>query len=145
MTVVVEDRLLSETPQSGRRCGECTACCTVLAVNELHKPMRWACDHVSCAGCAVYDSRPRGCRQFNCLWLRGAISGNESFRTDKLGVIFDCFHAAATNELRFVAFEIWNGAFDEPACAAILAEMAAVREVQLSYRDGSWRTFRSSD
>jgi hypothetical protein len=134
----------SETDRTGRACGDCTACCTVLAVHELRKPMRWACDHVSCAGCRVYDIRPQSCRDFNCQWLLGEISGDNSARPDRLGVLFDCHQSTATHESRFVAFEVWEGAFEEPAGGALITELAAGREVQLSYRDGSWRTIERS-
>ncbi len=102
--------------------------------------MRWACEHIACHGCRIYDNRPQGCRDFDCLWLRGEISGDESRRPDRLGVIFDSFRDGATNAPRFVAFEVWNGAFDEPAAAALFADLSANQEVQLSYRNGSWRT-----
>ena len=137
---VVIDPPLNQLRLAGRSCGGCTACCTVLAVHELHKPMRWACDHLDCGGCGIYEARPRGCRDFDCLWLRGEIPGDESRRPDRLGVIFDCFRDKATNAVRFVAFEVWSGAFHEPAAATLLAELSATREVQLSCRDGSWRT-----
>lgn len=138
--VFVEELLLSDTHRAGRSCGECTACCTVLAVNELQKPMRWVCRHVACDGCQIYEARPAGCREFNCLWLRGAIGGDELQRPDRLGILFDCFHSAALGKLRFVAFELWKGAFEEPAAASLLAEIARTREIQLSYRNGSWQT-----
>src|SRR5579872_4156139 len=131
---------MSDGLHTGRTCGECTACCTVLAVVELHKPARWACDHVACSGCQTYETRPSACRDFHCLWLRGAVAGDESHRPDKLGVMFDSFFSTATNETRCIAFELWNGAFDEPAVARLLAEMAESREVQLSYRNGTWQT-----
>ena len=131
---------MNEPKPSGRNCGGCTACCTVLAVHELRKPMRWACEHIACAGCRIYAVRPQGCREFDCLWLRGKISGDESRRPDRLGVIFDSFRDAVTNAIRFVAFEVWTGAFDEPAVATLLSELSATREVQLSCRDGSWST-----
>jgi Fe-S-cluster containining protein len=101
--------------------------------------MRWACEHLACSGCRIYDARPQGCRDFDCQWLRGEIPGDESHRPDRLGVIFDGFRDATTNEQRFLAFEVWNGAFDEPAAVTLLSELAATREIQLSYRDGSWR------
>jgi hypothetical protein len=116
----------------------------VLAVHELRKPMRWACDHVSCAGCRVYDIRPQSCRDFNCQWLLGEIPGDDSARPDTLGVLFDCYQSTATNESRLVAFEVWEGAFDDPAGAALISELASDREVQLSYRDGSWGTIERS-
>jgi hypothetical protein len=128
-----------ERSSNGRQCGECTACCTVLAVTELGKPMRWACDHLGCAGCRVYGERPQSCRAFDCLWLRGGVGPDESFRPDRLGVIFDSFTSPRTNEARYVAFEVWNGAFEGPAASATIEETARGREVQLSYRDGTWR------
>jgi Fe-S-cluster containining protein len=111
-----------------------------LAIAELKKPMRWACDHVTCDHCGIYEERPQTCRDFNCAWLSGNIPGDESLRPDRLGVLFDFFHSMATNKARFVAFELWNGAFDEPTAAALLREIAANRELDLSYRDGTWRT-----
>jgi hypothetical protein len=141
----VVTELQVDPPSDARRnCGGCTACCTVLAVDELRKPMRWACQHLACNGCRIYEARPKGCREFDCLWLRGEIAGNESRRPDRLGIIFDSFRNAATNDPRFVAFEVWTGAFAEPAAAALLAELSATREVQLSSRDGSWRTIGCS-
>ena len=39
-----------------------------------------------------------------------------------------------------MAFELWNGAFEELPASALLREIAASREIDLSYRDGTWRT-----
>jgi hypothetical protein len=134
---------LSNHDPGSRSCGDCTACCTVLAVDELRKPMRWACDHAACAGCRIYDARPQSCRDFNCQWLLGEISGDDSTRPDRVGVLFDCYQSTATRETRFVAFEVWEGAFDEPAGAALIARLAIDRDVQLSYRNGSWCTIEN--
>jgi hypothetical protein len=123
-----------------RDCGECTACCTVLAVSELNKPARWSCDHASCHGCRVYDARPASCRDFNCLWLRGVMDSDLALRPDRLGVMFDWFYSLATDRDRCIAFELWSGAFDEPRAAELLQRIATEREVDLSYRDGTWRT-----
>ncbi|HEY2251912.1 MAG TPA: hypothetical protein VGH74_12660 [Planctomycetaceae bacterium] len=143
-------------PLAARECGSCTACCTVLVVAELHKPARWACDHVHCGGCGIYEIRPESCREFNCAWLRGQIprqiageisghitghiNGDESHRPDRLGVMFDFFYSTAAKRNRLVAFELWKGAFEEAPAAALLNEIAATREIDLSYRDGTWRT-----
>jgi hypothetical protein len=116
----------------------------VLAVDELRKPMRWACDHLTCGGCRIYDARPQSCRDFNCLWLLGEIPHDEATRPDRLGVLFDCYRSRMSDELRFVAFEVWDGAFDEPAAAALIADLAAARDVQLCYRNGTWRTIEKS-
>jgi hypothetical protein len=145
---VIDERLMNSRPADVRECGTCTACCTVLVVAELHKPARWACDHVNCRGCGIYENRPQSCRDFNCAWLRGEIprqitgqiSGDESHRPDKLGVMFDFFYSTVTKRDRLVAFELWNGAFEEAPATALLSEIAASREIDLSYRDGTWRT-----
>ena len=137
---IFEALLLADRPAAGRECGSCTACCTVLAIAELQKPARWACSYVACGHCGIYEQRPQSCRDFNCAWLRGAIAGDESLRPDKLGLLFDFFYSTAANRERFIAFELWKGAFDEPPAAAVLYEIAACREVELSYRDGTWRT-----
>ncbi len=135
-----EDRPLSDGPAPGRQCGQCTACCTVLAVYELNKPMRWACDHLGPGCCRRYDSRPESCREFHCLWLRGGIGDGESWRPDRCGVMFDSFVTKTASGPRYAAVELWKGAFDERAVAARLQELASKHEIELSYRDGRWRT-----
>ena len=140
MTALSADQssLASATPFL--ECGECTACCTLLAVAELNKPARWTCDHAGCQGCRVYDDRPMSCRAFNCLWLRGGLPSDPGLRPDKLGLMFDAFYSLATERERCVAFELWNGACDEPRAAELLNRMAREREIDLSFRDGTWRT-----
>jgi hypothetical protein len=73
-----------------RRCGDCTACCTTLAIEEIEKPAFAACAHDRSGsggrGCGVYTDRPSACRNFRCLWLDGHLG--ERDRPDRLGVIF---------------------------------------------------------
>lgn len=52
-----------------RQCGECTACCTILGIEELGKPSRQPCPHECDHGCFIYGQRPASCRAFKCLWL----------------------------------------------------------------------------
>lgn len=61
-----------------RTCGRCTLCCKTVAVTELAKaPGAW-CQHCQPAkGCAIYHSRPTGCRDFHCEWLRSEKLGPE--------------------------------------------------------------------
>ncbi len=141
----IYERMVNDGPVVERECGSCTACCTVLAIAELHKPARWACDHVDCSGCGIYEARPQSCRDFHCAWLRGEISGNGSLRPDRLGVMFDYFYSTVSRKERSIAFELWNGAFDEAPAADLLREIAASRELDLSYRDGRWRTIGTTD
>jgi uncharacterized protein len=75
------------TPPVVRTCGDCTMCCKIMKVDdvELQKPANKWCDHCTKSGCAIYESRPQSCRNFNCLWLSGA--GDESIRPDKSKVV----------------------------------------------------------
>ena len=123
---------------ASRECGACTVCCTVMAVTELRKPSRRACDHVGRAGCRIHPDRPLGCREFNCLWLRGAVAGDEALRPDVLGVMFDFFVTRDTGETHLLAFEVWPGALEDPASRALVEAFARTQEVRLSYRDGRW-------
>lgn len=69
------------------RCGKCTACCTVIGVEELGKPHYRPCPHVTENGCAIYDHRPPSCQGFGCLWL-DIPGADESLRPDNLGAVF---------------------------------------------------------
>ena len=67
-----------------RECGECTACCTALAVHELQKPNNEPCCHLG-AGCSIYPLRPDSCREWSCLWLQGGLT--KRCRPDRLGLV----------------------------------------------------------
>jgi hypothetical protein len=136
------DRLLSRGASPARECGPCTACCTVMAVHELAKPARRACDHVSHSGCTVHRDRPESCRAFHCLWLRGAMAGDNT-RPDELGVCFDAFNATDTGKVMLYAFELWEGALETPEAQRIIEALCVTSEVHLSYRDHTWRTIAS--
>lgn len=123
-----------------RECGDCTVCCSVMAVTELRKASRRSCEHVGPEGCRIHPERPASCREFHCLWLRGVVAGDEALRPDALGVMFDYFVTRGTGEEHLIAFELWSGALDEPAARSLLEELARTREVRLSYRDGRWST-----
>jgi len=69
-----------------RQCGDCTACCFYLAVDELKKDNFEACRHCV-QGCGIYKKRPQSCKDFNCFWLSG-LGDIDKDRPDKLGVIF---------------------------------------------------------
>jgi hypothetical protein len=68
-------------------CDGCSACCTVFACTAIGKPMGVPCVHAFAGhGCAIYDLRSQGCRDFRCLWLAGSLP--EEARPDRIGVIF---------------------------------------------------------
>lgn len=133
-------RFTAETPAGDRECGPCTACCTVHQVEELRKPARQACDHLCPSGCAIYESRPNTCRQFNCLWLRGGLDRNETLRPDHLGLVFDFFIWKSSNVPQLSAVEVWNGAADSPESQSLLNALREQFSVVLGLRDGRWGT-----
>jgi hypothetical protein len=154
----LSEQLLAETPAEGFDCGDCTACCTVLAVTELNKPMRFACQHQCRDGCRTYLARPSGCRQFNCLWLRGALQqhasasvlisrsllqdsahpAEESLRPDHSGVIWDYFIDGKDRLPHLVAFEVWTQAFHHSDNFNFLKRVSDQFTLRLSFRDGQW-------
>lgn len=98
---------------STRECGACSACCTVIGVQEIEKPMYETCEHVCEAGCGIYAERPGPCRTFECQWLRGALEVDGSIdtdmRPDACGVIFDYQPLTVFGDV-FTAWEVEPGA-----------------------------------
>jgi hypothetical protein len=81
----------SSTPSlvPGRECGECTACCTNLRIDEkkLQKPANVECIHLTSAkACGIYASRPATCKSFHCGWRMLGGLGDE-WRPDRLKVM----------------------------------------------------------
>lgn len=70
-----------------RQCGDCQACCAVLAIPTLDKPRTQRCPNQCAAGCAIYSARPPECAGYLCLWRQGW--GGERDRPDKLGAVID--------------------------------------------------------
>lgn len=71
---------------TGRTCGECSACCVRLRIDELNKDQEVRCRYLaSGGGCSIYEKRPSSCRAFLCGWLLGW--GDEEDRPDKSGVL----------------------------------------------------------
>ncbi len=72
---------------SGRSCGDCTACCTHLLIEdpELQKAPGVTC--ANCVnGCAIYQTRPRACRTWFCGWRQMQQLGDD-WRPDLCGVL----------------------------------------------------------
>lgn len=100
-------------------CADCSLCCTVLRVGELHKLGGVDCVHqnVSGPGCAIHSSRPGICRGYRCLWLRGGLK--ETDRPDKLGALLD-----VVQEGPVVRLEIRQDRPDRFASSQRLTEIA---------------------
>ena len=70
-------------PVPGRACGSCTLCCKTIGVAELDKPAGTWCPHCQRSkGCAIYQTRPEGCRDFYCEWMMSEKLGPE-WRPDR--------------------------------------------------------------
>lgn len=69
-----------QTPVPGRACGSCNLCCKVYDGPYPGKAAGQWCRHCTpgrAEGCAVYDARPQGCRDFHCLWMTAPWLGDE--------------------------------------------------------------------
>lgn len=90
---LVRDKLA----EKGKGCGECTACCTLLAVDmrpvaQAPKPERVKCTYVCKAGCSIYGNKPESCTVFICMWLATQMFDDEMperWRPDKVGAVVD--------------------------------------------------------
>src|SRR5262245_45692037 len=59
-----------------RSCGGCSLCCKVFEIKDrkLKKPANKWCQHCKVAkGCVIYESRPKTCKDFECLWLQNQL------------------------------------------------------------------------
>jgi hypothetical protein len=84
-----QQNLPAEPPVvTGKSCGSCTKCCTVMGVPELKKRPWDECPHVGAGvGCKIYAERPSGCRKFICGWLLDPNMGPD-LKPEKCHVIF---------------------------------------------------------
>ena len=70
------------------KCGECTACCKLLELHEIPSKIDELCRHCEeNVGCKIYDTRPKECREFLCMWAQMENAGKE-LRPDKSNIIF---------------------------------------------------------
>jgi hypothetical protein len=117
---------------SARACGGCTACCVVMGIAELGKPMHQDCPHLitdqrAHPGCAIYAARPRECASFRCAWLSGLL--RERDRPDLFGVMVTgadpgnlLIRDLAMQPL--LVHEVVAGALDQPEVRAALCRLS---------------------
>jgi hypothetical protein len=84
----------------GRICGECTICCTVMAIDkpDIQKQAGATCRHCRGGlaapkpqgegGCAIYETRPALCRDYHCGWRQLPIL-DDGWRPDRSGVFVE--------------------------------------------------------
>lgn len=105
-----------------RTSGECSACCTVVGVDDLPTPKAtWTrCDHEQAGGgCSIYAERPTPCRRYKCAWLIGL--GTEAERPDRIGIIADPWRPPDGGELGLHLREVWPGAASPEAVHRLLS------------------------
>lgn len=69
-----------------RQCGSCNACCDILEVAAVDKPVNQLCKHWQTGtGCTIYERRPQMCRSFVCAWLQGHL--DDEWFPAKSGII----------------------------------------------------------
>lgn len=109
---------------TGRKCGDCGACCVVLGVAGFKEPCV-TCQHLKPRGtnrCGIYGSpeKPEDCSTYQCGWLQGLLGPND--RPDRLGLIFEL---SVQDECAVVtAREVWTGAADGAVAARVLDGMS---------------------
>lgn len=118
-----------------RKCGECKACCTAIAVKELRKPFMAHCEHECQKGCNVYESRPDSCRGYECGWLIGL--GPIEHRPDKIGGVI---HHEVDEEGMWVQVHLTRKVSKEEfitlmSIAETAMKIAELRGVKLTYHD----------
>ena len=79
-------------PSPTNHCGSCTACCKLVGVEELAKPLDSWCAHCDKGrGCRIYEERPPSCRGYACSWLAAREAGqavDDALRPDRCHVVF---------------------------------------------------------
>lgn len=127
-----------------RVCGECTACCTAMAIAELNKPCFVPCTHVTEHGCSIYSDRPPSCRAFVCAWRAGI--GTDDQRPDRLGIVLSFAEANHPAHPAVFVHEISPNSINENADAIgpYLRDLAS-RMVVVFVRDGLLKSFAGPD
>lgn len=97
-----------------RPCDGCTVCCSVFGVEEINKQPWVKCEHLNDRGCSIYETRPKHCHGFYCLYQTGM--GTALARPDRLGVVFALTNGPTefTGEVEIQAYEAVPFAFNKP-------------------------------
>ncbi len=75
-------------------CGGCNVCCIIPPIKsgDFSKPANTVCTNCSLGfGCKIYQSRPRACNEFKCIWLKSQSRNDRmapELRPDKCGAMF---------------------------------------------------------
>ena len=123
-----------------RSCGECTACCTALAVDEIDKEEFVKCEHDCGTHCGIYQTRPNSCRGYQCLWTAMKEEVDNTFRPDNLGVILELQQSSIgpAVTVREIVPEIMRDE-DGPAWRFVMAVAASVGAFIIVFQPGKQR------
>lgn len=121
-----------------RKCGDCSACCTLLAVHELQKARYVKCVHLRQGNrcCSVYANRPSECAGYACAWTLGL--GTNAQRPDKLGMVFSTEETALGVTL--LGLEVRPGTGEVGSPGAMLGKVVAEKmKIGLILGGKDWR------
>jgi len=103
--------LMDQRPN--RRCGDCSLCCTVMAVGEINKPENVKCSKLTVMGkCSVhYNGKPESCTTYQCLWLAGAMP--EELKPSRSRIVADTGSSGNIVVMHVSPYD--RGAWNKPA------------------------------
>ncbi|GEM_PF-1103744 len=114
--------------QQVKSCGPCSACCIYLRIDYegLRKMPDVPCQHIKeGGGCNIYSQRPKGCKDWNCGWLK-LPNLEDKWRPDMSGFLIRLddkrliFQATSnirhsrfwSHEFLTIAFELMSQGYD---------------------------------
>lgn len=99
-----------------RICGGCTACCTVLDIEDADSPAGQRCQYEGANCCTIYPTRPQQCRDWQCQWMADNDHSpallKDDERPDRIGLMFNIDIVPSYGPV-LVCHELWDGAADE--------------------------------
>jgi hypothetical protein len=120
-----------------RQCGECKACCTVLAVPDIGKGEGVPCTSLVGYGCGRYDTRPTSCKSYTCLWRGGLLRDDD--RPDKCGVMISMAPIEA-KRMVFIAQPVEKGGENKDEAKDVIEWLS--QESFVVVRSGASRVIR---
>jgi hypothetical protein len=123
---------------ASRSCNGCTACCVAMGVAELDKQPFSACRFAEDGqGCGCYETRPESCRNYQCIWVQGALP--DAFWPKLSGVVMDMGRPRSgtfrEDDLPLTLREVRDGALDAAPMKAFIEKVKRKRVVILFTKD----------
>jgi Fe-S-cluster containining protein len=92
-----------------RKCGNCTACCVWLGIEELKKHTAEKCKHLRGPAhtnkrCSIYASRPTACSEYKCLWRVGW--GPDEWQPHRSGILITMYENEGGFEITMNIFDM---------------------------------------